>query len=134
MGLVQLAEAWDEAEVPVAPDLQQSAHVVQGALHVVADAADGAGRGEGDGKDGLQPGDGVVALLTSHLKAEKPTSFFNWPSETQLQQYKHLFTVVPVLLDPGQSAPKLGEVGDRESTRRGPTSEAVRKLMYESAP
>ena len=68
MGLVHLAEARDEGEVPIAPDLQQRAHVVQGALHVVADAADGARRGEGDGKDGLEPGDGVVALLASHLK------------------------------------------------------------------
>jgi hypothetical protein len=42
----------------MAPDLQQRAHVVQGALHVVADAADGAGRGEGDGKDSLEPGGG----------------------------------------------------------------------------
>ena len=68
MGIVHLAEARDEGEVPIASDLQQRAHVVQGALHVVADAADGASRGEGDGKDGLEPGDGVVALLASHLK------------------------------------------------------------------
>jgi hypothetical protein len=68
MRLVHLAEARDEGEVPIAPDLQQRANVVQGALHVVTDAADGARRCEGDGKDGLKPGDGVVALLASHLK------------------------------------------------------------------
>ena len=68
MGLVHLAEAWDLGEVSFAPDLEQRTHVVQGALHVVADAADGARRGEGDGEDGLEPGDGVVALLASHLK------------------------------------------------------------------
>ena len=56
------------AKSPVRPIFKQRAHVVKGALHVVADAADGARRGEGDGEDGLEPGDGLVALLASHLK------------------------------------------------------------------
>ena len=52
MGLI---EACDKGKVPFAPDIQQRAHVVQRARHVVADATDGAGRIEGDGKDGLDP-------------------------------------------------------------------------------
>ena len=44
------------AKSPVRPIFKQRA--VKGALHVVADAADGARRGEGDGEDGLEPGDG----------------------------------------------------------------------------
>ena len=67
MGLIQLAEACDKGKVSFAPDIQQRAHVVQRARHVVADATDGAGRSEGDGKDGLEPSDRVVPLLASHL-------------------------------------------------------------------
>jgi hypothetical protein len=67
MGLIQLAEACVNGKVPFAPGIQQRAHVAQRALHAVADATDGAGRSEDDGKDGLEPSDRVVPLLASHL-------------------------------------------------------------------
>ena len=41
--------------------------MIQRALHVVADALRRTGSGEGDGEDGLEAGDGVVALLARHL-------------------------------------------------------------------
>lgn len=66
MGFVQLAEAWDNGKVPFASEIQQRVYVVQRARHVVADATDRAGRSDGDGKDGLEPSDRVVALLASH--------------------------------------------------------------------
>ena len=67
MGLVRLSESRDAAEVPIAPNLPQGIDMVQGALHVVSDAADGAGRSKGHGKQSLKPRDREVAVLAGHL-------------------------------------------------------------------
>ena len=66
MALVLLAERWDLSEVAVAAELHQGLHVVKRAPHIVADAQRRTGSGEGNGEDGLEAGDGVIALLTGH--------------------------------------------------------------------
>ena len=85
--LALLAEAIDAPEITVAPELAQGRDVVQRALHELADLGDWARGVESDRKVGLQLWDRVVAQLPS-------------PG----------LSVVPVLLDPRQGAPDLGQV------------------------
>ena len=66
MRLVLLPKARDLRKVSMTTKLLQCPHVVQRALHIVSNSMMWACCGESDGEDGLEPGYGVVTLLTSY--------------------------------------------------------------------
>ena len=91
MALVNFSQRWDLVEIALAPEFTQRLHMVQRALGVVPDPNGRARGSKGDRELGLEARHRVVALLAGRL-----------------------LDVVPILLDPREGAPELGQVGHGE--------------------